>query len=598
MLFRSSRQPVQTPDKPGDYQVPLQSSIPLNITQKQAFATIYELAKKFNTLKLSELVSLQELLNSPTLTETDITKINDEIPKENVVVPKESTIVNQDSSPKKIDGITQLKQEFDEYAFYFEQDTPKTSNQNFKDLYDIFTTPTNIEKYQKIATSNFGDGDNGLTTDFFNTIIKSNFTKISEGSNSYIEKLKKVLEQGNGTVTIELKGSANWSGTDDYNKKLADRRISSVIEWFNSQIPLQKFIDSKTLLVTSVSEGEGTEGVVIPKGENGSGRSINCTTEVRNKNGQLVPTYSVDTMACRRVKMITTFNPSKTKEQTKEEKPVNTTTTTTTSVTEKPSGQISTSTQETSKIVTQKPKNTDDIKAKLRKGLGKKIIRKLLTEGDYFQVLQKENPFIYDSLKEKVKYFNPLFHSMTPEGLNSRLTFLNQCVRPGDTIPVIGPDGSIRNDSALNTSFGTPPILVLRIGDFYHTKIVPNSLQISYDPLVYDMNPEGIGLQPMLANISMSFDFIGGHGLANPVEQLQNALSFNFYANTEVYDERATETDFSLTKLDKELFDSLLEGEESINESDAAQTKTNNGGDTIGTILTTDNVTNGQTGTT
>ena len=144
---------------------------------------------------------------------------------------------------------------------------------------------------------------------------------------------------------------------------------------------------------------------------------------------------------------------------------------------------------------------------------------------------------------------------MTPEGLNSRLTFLNQCVRPGDTIPVIGPDGSIRNDSALNTSFGTPPILVLRIGDFYHTKIVPNSLQISYDPLVYDMNPEGIGLQPMLANISMSFDFIGGHGLANPVEQLQNALSFNFYANTEVYDERATETDFSLTKLDKELFE-------------------------------------------
>ncbi len=37
----------------------------------------------------------------------------------------------------------------------------------------------------------------------------------------------------------------------------------------------------------------------------------------------------------------------------------------------------------------------------------------------------KENvPMVYDSIKEKIKYFNPAFHSMTPEGLNARLTFL------------------------------------------------------------------------------------------------------------------------------------------------------------------------------
>ena len=48
---------------------------------------------------------------------------------------------------------------------------------------------------------------------------------------------------------------------------------------------------------------------------------------------------------------------------------------------------------------------------------------------------------VYDSFKEKIKYFNPAFHSTTPEGLNARLTFLNQCVRPGETIPTIGTDG-------------------------------------------------------------------------------------------------------------------------------------------------------------
>ena len=61
---------------------------------------------------------------------------------------------------------------------------------------------------------------------------------------------------------------------------------------------------------------------------------------------------------------------------------------------------------------------------------------------------------------------------MTPEGLNSRLTFLNQCVRPGETIPVIS-DNQIKSPDAVNTSFGAPPVLILRIGDFYHTKIIP-----------------------------------------------------------------------------------------------------------------------------
>jgi hypothetical protein len=112
--------------------------------------------------------------------------------------------------------------------------------------------------------------------------------------------------------------------------------------------------------------------------------------------------------------------------------------------------------------------------------------------------------------KQKIKHFNPAFHSMTPEGLNSRLTFLQQCVRPGDTIQTKGENGESISNDAVNTSFGTPPVLVLRIGDFYNTKIIPNSLSITYDPLVLDLNPEGIGVQPMIANVSMGFAIIGG----------------------------------------------------------------------------------------
>jgi hypothetical protein len=209
-----------------------------------------------------------------------------------------------------------------------------------------------------------------------------------------------------------------------------------------------------------------------------------------------------------------------------------------------------------------KPLPSRTIQQKIKDGISKKVVRTLFSECDYFEVIKKENPMVFDSIKEKIKYFNPTFHSTTPEGLNARLTFLNQCVRPGQSIPVIGTDGRPKTNDALNTSFGTPPVLVLRIGDFYHTKIIPTSLSISYDPLIYDMNPEGIGVQPMIAKVSLGFNFIGGHGLKEPVDQLQNALSFNYYANTEVYDERSTATDIeSQTTLDNLVVNKILENQ-------------------------------------
>jgi hypothetical protein len=47
----------------------------------------------------------------------------------------------------------------------------------------------------------------------------------------------------------------------------------------------------------------------------------------------------------------------------------------------------------------------------------------------------------------------------------------------------------------------------------------------------------------MIADVTLQVSFIGGHGLEKPVERLQNALSSNFYANTEIYDYRATATE-------------------------------------------------------
>jgi outer membrane protein OmpA-like peptidoglycan-associated protein len=182
------------------------------------------------------------------------------------------------------------------------------------------------------------------------------------------------------------------------------------------------------------------------------------------------------------------------------------------------------------------------------------IIMKTLSECHYFKQLDETSPLVFSSLKERLKYFHPGFHSMTPEGLNSRLTFLQQCLRPGDTVPI----KSLLDESSLdarNTAFGPPPICILRIGDFYHSKVLIKDLQITFENSTLDLNPEGIGVQPMIADVTLQINFIGGQGLKEPVAQLQNALSFNFYGNTEVYDHRSTatedRTEFNKTELEK-----------------------------------------------
>lgn len=156
----------------------------------------------------------------------------------------------------------------------------------------------------------------------------------------------------------------------------------------------------------------------------------------------------------------------------------------------------------------------------------------------FFRKLEREHPVIFNRLMDKLKYFDPAFHSMTPEGFNARLTFLHQCTRQGNTISMSDKNGK----TASNMAFGRAPFCVLRIGDFYNQMIVIQNINIDYsvsEGITWDLNPEGVGVQPMLCNVDINFTFIGGGDLAGPIRRLQNAMSFNYYANTRLYDNRA-----------------------------------------------------------
>ena len=69
-------------------------------------------------------------------------------------------------------------------------------------------------------------------------------------------------------------------------------------------------------------------------------------------------------------------------------------------------------------------------------------------------------------------------------------------------------------------------------------------------------------------------------------EQLQNALSFNYYANTEIYDERATATE-DTSKLDKYVVEQITGGLPPVSQQQQAQINSiqpKKGGSTVGQI--------------
>ena len=176
---------------------------------------------------------------------------------------------------------------------------------------------------------------------------------------------------------------------------------------------------------------------------------------------------------------------------------------------------------------------------------------------------------VYKNILDKVRYFDPAYHSITPEGFNARLTFLHQCTRQGPTNAVTSgrvkgketdeSGNTLTNGSpdylkfAGNLSFGRAPYCILRIGDFFNTKICIDSMSINYDNnggVQWDLNPEGVGVQPMYANISISFKFLGGQDITRPIERLQNAVTANYYANASVYNRHADNNKFYFDALE------------------------------------------------
>lgn len=507
---------------------------------------IYELALRFQQFTLKDIYEI--------VTETTDIKTYENWSRD---IPRIEITENE---PVIEEYTPEIQTQDYEYEFYFDNDVPgpKTAS-----------STTTTEDYATNLSNYIAQKENYFTRADFDSKIQvlqfyESFLLNSEGTNliqkrtqELVSKIKKALDKG-ATINMKLVGSASAPNSVEYNESLSKRRIDSVKKYLFSFFDLSKYEDRFSI----TEEARGEEEIATPG--NGIYGSFNCTEELTGSD----KIYSIEAMACRAVVIKTIEEiPSSPEERTKEVLPEETI------ITDTITGKTEVLRKQESKIT--QPRNE----------VAKIIVKKLLTECDYFNMMREETPRVYEGIKEKIKYFQPAFHSITPEGLNSRLTFLQQCLRPGDTIPVIGEDGKPREGDVKNTAFGAPPICVLRIGDFYHTKIAIQQMSINYEPLVFDLNPEGIGVQPMIADINMSFYFIGGQGIKEPVSRLQNALSFNYYGNTEVYDDRSVVTE-DRSELNREILN-IIEDSLGITSVDGTVERTEEAGDTIGEITST-----------
>jgi hypothetical protein len=543
---------------------------------------LYDFAIRYNTVPLNELQYIQQIISEATPEESlnilNSVTINasesDEPNPASTTITKDVTTTPEPFPKDKFIGL----------GFYFNNDTPKPTEidpSSYKNYYDSY-----YSEKQTFVTNTIDNKES--VGQFFEEIIKNNYDKTISGLQDpgliltiydFFER-KQIKE-----MTINIKGCASASASVDYNNKLATRRIKSVKKFLetyeissgSTTISLKNLIGTKIKINDTVLGETATN--VSPVGSSSFRNVESCTTNPVI-NGQTITgnksIYLLQSMSCRSVFIsdITTTPEDPITKQVTETIPA-------------PAPPVVPPKQDPGP--NKQPQVSEPITETVRtQGLSKKVLRLLLSECNYFQAIEQTNPFLYRSLKEKLKYFEPAFHSTTPEGLNSRITFLNQCLRPGDTIPTIGTDGRPIYNDAINTAFGRPPVLVLRIGDFYNTKIIPKNIQFSYDPLILDMNREGIGVQPMIVGVNLSFDIIGGMGLARPVEDLQNALSFNYYANTEIYDERAVATE-DVSKLDAIVEKGLLDKANEVAPPVVQNKIENAGGTPIGTILSTTN---------
>lgn len=361
-------------------------------------------------------------------------------------------------------------------SFHFLNDEPKESNINI-------SVEDHIEKKYEISDGNIIENNGELDA--------KNFQLNNEFKNNIDDIIKYYLNDENKKyVEINLVGSASelFNGTTEaakeYNKELSKRRIQSI----------QKYIEKK---YSELFDGR------ILKPED---KKIFITTPIGATGGTATDDVSeINDLESKQARSVSIEFRSNGVTKTRIDE-----------ITEKDRENLDILNREISAIET-------EINKEKRRGVEEQYRN--------FKALSIENDEIVGFKGIKENAYQPVFFSQTPEDFHRRLTFLHQCTRQGGSIR----KDNTESDTADNSVFGRQPVQNLRIGDFFNTKVMIDNMQIDYTDAPWDMNPEGMGMQYMIADVKLTLKILGGQSLKGAVNILQNALSYNYYANSTFY---------------------------------------------------------------
>lgn len=125
---------------------------------------------------------------------------------------------------------------------YFDNDMPKQNSKvDYGELYNSYTARKATFESKSV------DGAENVGT-FFSQIDK-NFQSVS----SVVQALSGLVDSGY-VITLEFRGYTSPLASESYNKKLSERRINSIIAYFDSKLGEQFKILSKTALAIPFGE--------------------------------------------------------------------------------------------------------------------------------------------------------------------------------------------------------------------------------------------------------------------------------------------------------------------------------------------------------
>jgi type IX secretion system PorP/SprF family membrane protein len=157
---------------------------------------------------------------------------------------------------------------------YFDNDIPKANNAaNYGELYDSYKT-----KVSEFTTKSNESPEN--VTSFF-TQIDKNYNRIDD----IVRELSSLVDSGY-VVTLEFRGYTSPLASEEYNKKLSERRISSIIKLVDDRLG-----DNFKVLAKSA--------LAIPFGETMSPKEISDSGKDRAKS-----VYSIAASKQRKVEIV------------------------------------------------------------------------------------------------------------------------------------------------------------------------------------------------------------------------------------------------------------------------------------------------------